>query len=138
MRPPIYCGNSWIWQSDQLTQILQVQREQLALAKNMAQDNNARWRTLLSRWQKDLPFLMDHCRQAYPTLERAYLHLISAMVEEVSEKDEGDMDNEFTLQDFLDRYGMRLGQLGHMVHIIGSIAEIANQNEPTTPAPNEG
>ncbi len=124
-------------QRDQLTQILQVQREQLALAKNMAMDNHARWRTLLSRWQKDLPFLTDHCRQAYPTLEKAYLHMISSMVEEVGEKEEGDLENEFTLQEFLDRFGMRLGQLGHMVHIIGSIAEIANQND-AAPAPNEG
>jgi hypothetical protein len=116
-------------QRDQLAQILQVQRDHLALAKNMAQDNNARWRTLLSRWQKDIPELMDHCKQAYPTLERAYVHMIASMVEEVSEKPEDDLDNEFTVQDFLDRYGMRLGQLGHMVHVIGSLAEAANQNE---------
>ncbi len=124
-------------QRDQLAQILQVQREHLALAKNMAQDNNARWRTLLGRWQKDLPDLMDYCKQAYPALERAYVHMIAAMVQEVSEKDHDDLDNEFTVQDFLDRYGMRLGQLGHMVHVIGSIAEAANQSE-TAGAPNEG
>jgi transketolase len=116
-------------QRDQLAQILQVQREHLALAKNTAQDNNARWRTLLSRWQKDLPDLMDHCKRAYPALERAYVHMIASMVEEVSGKDEDELDNEFTVQDFLDRYGMRLGQLGHMVHVIGSLAEAANQNE---------
>ena len=124
-------------QRDQLAQMLQVQREHLALAKNMAQDNNARWRTLLGRWQKDLPDLMDYCKQAYPTLERAYVHMIAAMVQEVSEKDPDDLDNEFTVQDFLDRYGMRLGQLGHMVHVIGSIAEAANQSEAAA-APNEG
>ena len=123
-------------QRDQLTQILQVQREQLALAKNMAQDNNARWRTLLGRWQKDLPLLVDHCKQAYPALERAYVHMIAAMAEEVTEKEEDDLDNEFTVQDFLDRFGMRLGQLGHMVHVIGSLAEAANQNEAAA-APNE-
>ncbi|HWY88908.1 MAG TPA: hypothetical protein VNX28_19500 [Gemmataceae bacterium] len=123
-------------QREQLGQILQVQRDHLALAKSMAQDNNARWRTLLGRWQKDLPGLMDHCKEAYPTLERAYVHMIAAMVEEVSDKDEDDLDNEFAIQDFLDRYGMRLGQLGHMVHVIGSLAEAANQNEAAA-APNE-
>jgi transketolase len=116
-------------QRDQLAQILQVQRDHLALAKNMAQDNNARWRTLLSRWQKDMPELTARCKQAYPMLERAYVHMIASMVEEISEKDEDDLDNEFAAQDFLDRYGMRLGQLGHMVHVIGSLAEAANQNE---------
>ena len=63
---------------------------------------------------------------------------LGSMVEEVSEKDEDDLDNEFTVQDFLDRFGMRLGQLGHMVHIIGSIAEIANQNDAAATATNEG
>ena len=121
-------------QRDQLGQILQVQREHLALAKNMAQDNNARWRTLLSRWQKDMPYLMDHCKQAYPALERAYVHMIASMVEEVCEKEEDDLDNEFTVQDFLDRFGMRMGQLGHMVHVIGSIAEAATQNEAAAPS----
>src|SRR3954468_10951096 len=75
-------------QRDQFAQILQVQREHLALAKNMAQDNNARWRTLLSRWQKALPELTDNCKQAYPALERAYVHMLAAMVEEVTEKGE--------------------------------------------------
>jgi hypothetical protein len=116
-------------QRDQLGQILQVQRDHLAFAKNMALDNNTRWRTLLGRWQNDLPDLMDHCKKAYPALERAYIHMIAAMVEEVSDKDEDELNNEFAVQDFLDRYGMRLGQLGHMVHVIGSLAEAANQNE---------
>jgi hypothetical protein len=123
-------------QRDQLAQILNTQREHLALAKNMAQDNNARWRTLLGRWQKDLPYLLEHCKQAYPTLERAYVHMIAAMVEEVSDKSEDDLDNEFTVQDFIDRFGMRLGQLGHLVHVIGSLAEAGSQAE-AAPASNE-
>src|SRR5262245_18203364 len=66
-------------QRDQLGQILQVGREHLALAKSTAQDTSSRWRTLLARWQNDLPDLMEHCKKAYPTLERAYIHMIAAM-----------------------------------------------------------
>jgi hypothetical protein len=116
-------------QRDQLGQILQTQREHLALARGMAQDNNARWRTLLGRWQKDVPFFVDHCKQAYPTLERAYVQMIAAMVEEVCDKEPDELDNEFAVQDFLDRYGMRLSQLGHLVHLVGSLAEAAGQSE---------
>jgi hypothetical protein len=123
-------------QRDQLGQMLQVQREHLALARNLAQDNNARWRTLLGRWHKELPDLVDHCKESYPALERAYVHMIAAMVEEVTAKDPDELDNEFAIQDFLDRYGMRLGQLGHMVHVIGSLAEAANQND-AAPATND-
>ena len=121
-------------QRDQLAQMLQVQREHLALARSLAQDNNARWRTLLSRWQKDLPELNGQCKQAYPILERAYVHMISSMVEEVSQQDDDALDNEFAVQDFLDRYGMRMGQLGHMVHVIGSLADAANQNDAAAPS----
>ena len=124
-------------QRDQLGQILHVQREHFALAKNVALDNNARWRTLLGRWQKDLPDLTAQCKLAYPALERAYVHMIASMVEEVTAKDEDELDNEYAVQDFLDRFGMRLGQLGHMVHVIGSLAEAANQNDAASLAPNE-
>src|SRR5688500_14646611 len=87
-------------QRDQLAQMLQVQREHLNLARSLAQDNNARWRTLLGRWQKDLPDLNGQCKQAYPILERAYVHMIASMVEEVSQQDPDSLDNEFAVQDF--------------------------------------
>src|SRR5438552_5663531 len=78
-------------QRDQLGQILHIQREHLALAKSIAQDNNARWRMLLGRWQKALPDLVAQCKQAYPCLERAYVHMIASMVEEVTQKDDDDL-----------------------------------------------
>ena len=39
------------------------------------------------------------------------------------------LDNEFAVQEFLDRYGMKLGQLGHILSVIGPLSEAAHQNE---------
>src|SRR5258708_11192966 len=60
---------------DLLRQILEGQREQLThlLAVH---DNNARWRAFLSRWHVDFPDLSDACRQAEPSLQPTYVHLI--------------------------------------------------------------
>jgi hypothetical protein len=33
------------------------------------------------------------------------------------------------LQDFLDRYGMRLAQLGTILNLVGPLAEAGNQSE---------
>lgn len=116
-------------QRDFLAQMLEVQQQQLGHARAMAQDATARWRNILGRWQQDLPQLTGHCREAYPILERVYIHMLSGMVEELTQQGEEGYETDFALQDFLDRYGMRMGQLGHLVHVLGPIAEAAHQND---------
>src|SRR6185437_16311137 len=98
---------------DLLRQILEVQREQLAYqrAAAAAHDMTARWRAFLSRWQQDFPGLAEDCRKALPHLERCYGQMIHDLADKLNEDDQG-LDNEFTLQEFLDRYGMRLAQMG--------------------------
>lgn len=120
-------------QRDQLAQILQVQRDHLAQVRAAALDNNNRWRNLLSRWHQDLPSFMDHCKRAFPVLEKAYIEMLAGMVEELSEQAE-DLENDFALQDFLDRYGNRLSQLGQLMYLSGSLAEAAHQNEAAAAA----
>src|SRR4051794_34726070 len=48
-------------QPQHLAQPLEVQREQLAQARAAAQDAQARWKNLLSRWQKEHPDFSNHC-----------------------------------------------------------------------------
>jgi hypothetical protein len=114
-----------------LRQILEVQREQLAQmrATMAAHDPIGRWRALLSRWQQDFPELPTACRQVLPLLERAYGAIIAALVEELQQNGEDALDNDFALQDFLDRYGMRLAQLGNILNVVAPLAEAAAQNE---------
>ncbi len=116
-------------QREQLHQLVELQREQLTQARAASQDSLARWRNLLSRWQKDLPEFAPNCKQAYPLLEKAYVHILAGMVEEIAQQGDEALDNDFSVQEFLDRYGMRLGQLSHLLSVIGPLAEAANQAE---------
>ena len=109
-----------------MKQLLDVQREQLQLARAMAaaHDTQARWRQVLSRWNEQFPSLPEACKHVLPTLERAYMDLISQLTGQLLDGDES-IDNEFALAEFLDRYGMRLGQLGTLLSVVGPLAEVA-------------
>ena len=113
-----------------LRQMLEVQREQLTYqrAAVAAHDMTARWRAYLSRWQQEFPDLSDGCRKVMPLLERSYGRLITELTEKLSE-DNDPLDNDFALQEFLDRYGMRLAQLGTILNLVAPLAEAGSQGE---------
>jgi hypothetical protein len=117
--------------ADLLRQILEIQREHLAhvQATAAAHDTSARWRAMLARWREEFPGLPEACRQALPILEQAYGGILSALTEELRQNGPDALDSEFTLQDFLDRYGLRLGQMGNIVNLVAPLAEVAQQSE---------
>src|SRR5262245_5503712 len=110
--------------TDLLRQLLDVQREQLALAR-AAQDAGARWRAVLSRYQGDFPGLSDACKVALPLLERTYIDLVAELTAHLKDQGPDAVTNEFALAEFLDRYGMRLTQLATLLNVVGPIAEVA-------------
>ncbi|MDB5311690.1 MAG: hypothetical protein JWO38_5892 [Gemmataceae bacterium] len=118
--------------ADLLRQLLEVQREQLSLlkAQQAAQDSLSRWRAFLNRWTGEFPEVGGTCKQMLPLLERAYLSLIRDLTDRL--KDVGnDLDDEFVMTEFLDRYGVRLTQLGNILTQLSPIADAA----PATDAP---
>lgn len=116
-------------QGDMLTQILEVQREHLNHDRASAHDAVARWRHVLGRWENDHPEFAEHSKIAYPLVERAYIQLLASMLEEIAQQGDDALENEFAVQEFIDRYGMKIGQLGHLLSIIGPLNEAAQQNE---------
>jgi hypothetical protein len=112
---------------DVLRQLLDVQREQLGLlrASTAAHDTGSRWRAFLARWQDDFPGLPTACRTALPALERAYITMISELTEHLHQHGSDALENDFALSEFLDRYGLRLGQLGTILSLVGPLAEAA-------------
>jgi hypothetical protein len=113
-----------------LRQLLEVQREQLSYqrAAAAAHDMTARWRSFLARWQDEFPQLSEGCRKILPLLERSYGNLILELSAKLGE-DHYDLENEFALQEFLDRYGMRLAQLGTILNLVAPLAEAGPQGE---------
>lgn len=116
-------------QRDQLKQILDVQKEHLNHARATSHDNLARWRNLLARWEKDHPEFAEHCKKAYPLMEKAYVQMLAHLVEELTQQEDDALDSDFAIQEFLDRYGQKVGQLSHLLGIIGPLSEAAQQNE---------
>ena len=118
---------------DLLRQLLDVQREQLNYlrASAAAHDTMSRWRAFLSRWQQEFPTLGEDCRRALPLLERTYGKLIAELAAQI--RDDGDeaLDTDFALQEFLDRYGMRLAQLGTILNLVAPLAEACPPPEAT-------
>ena len=107
-----------------LRQVVELQREHLQVlrAQAMAQDQSAKWRQFLARWHGEFPGVGASCRQALPSIERAYLTLVQDLAEHVGA--EG-IDTEFALAEFLDRYGVRVAQLGGVLAQVGPLAEAA-------------
>jgi hypothetical protein len=114
--------------TDLLHQLLDVQRELLALQKQAAaaHDHGSRWRAYLARWQQDFPELPEACKSAVPILERSYGALIAELADHLRQNGNGSLDNEFVLGEFLDRYGMRLSQLGTILSLVAFLAEASS------------
>lgn len=114
-----------------LRQILEVQREQLEQLKASVavHDSGSRWRAFLARWQAAFPGLSGACRTALPILERSYGALIAELTEHLCEHGADALETDFSLQEFLDRYGMRLAQLGTILNLVAPLAEAGAQGE---------
>jgi hypothetical protein len=119
--------------ADLLRQILEVQREQLShlQANSAAHDTSSRWKAFLARWRDDFSELPDACRQAVPILERTYGKLIAELTEHLCQNGDDALENDFALQEFLDRYGMRLAQLGTILNLVAPLAEAESPSEST-------
>ncbi len=124
MPPPSEVTNP---SADLLRELIDVQREQLAYlrASHEAQHSNARWQAFLARWKEDYPAIGPECLRALPQLERAFLRLLEDLTHRVNDPDNEGLEDEFTLSEFLDRYGMRVSQLGAMLNALGPIADAA-------------
>jgi hypothetical protein len=116
---------------DLLRQMLEVQREQLAHLRTFvsAHDGGARWRAFLERWRQDFAELPQTCRQALPILERSYGKLIAELADQLCQNGSDALETDFALQEFLDRYGMRLTQLGTILNLVAPFAEAGSQSE---------
>ena len=115
-----------------LRQVLDVQKEQLALAKAAAAatDAGARWRGFLAKWQGEFPEVGQAVKQVLPAVERVYLRMIQELADRLRGDGADDLENEFALAEFLDRYGMRLSQIGTIMSQLAPIADAAPQPPP--------
>ncbi|MDY3558738.1 hypothetical protein R5W23_005895 [Gemmata sp. JC673] len=113
--------------ADLLRQLLAAQRELVALhqAQAASQDPNGRWKSFLARWAEEFPNVGGACKRALPALERAYIGMINEATERLAEE-EGLLASEFALAEFLDRYGMKLAQMGNIINQLSPLADASS------------
>ncbi len=111
---------------DLLRQLLAAQQEQLAVlkAQTAQHDAGARWKAFLARWDGEFPGVGGAAKRALPLLERAHLALVRELTDQLTE-DPDLLADEFALAEFLDKYGMKLVQLGNLVAQLAPLAEAA-------------
>lgn len=125
--PPAPSGES----ADLLRQLVELQREHLGLLKQQmsGQDERAKWKTFHGRFADDFPDLPATCKRVLPVVERAYLTLMSELTERLGDDEE--LTSEFAWNELLDRYGVRLMQLGNILGQVGHLANVAPPESET-------
>ena len=114
-------------QREGFQQMLNLQAEHLNHVRILAQENMARWRNLLAKRKEEHPEFGGLCQQAYPILEKAFVQLLETMARDAVDQGVETFDNEFAIQEFIDRYGMKVGQFSHLMSIVGPLSEAAHQ-----------
>lgn len=118
--------------ADLLRQMVELQREQIGLmrAKAAATDEKARWQNFYNRWSAEFPTLPGQCKSVLPSVERAFFELLREVTDRLTGEDAVELESEFALAEFLDKYGVRLAQLGN---ILGQVGHLANVMPPSDP-----
>ncbi len=119
--------------TDLLRQLIDLQREHLEFVRNQqaAMDERQKWANFHGRWAGEYPDLPTLCKSVLPKVERAYMGLLKDVAEAVAAED--DFDNEYTLAEFLDKYSVRIAQLGNLLGPMNNMANVA----PPVEAPAE-
>ncbi len=114
-------------QVDLLRELIEIGREQVAYlrAAHESHSNIAKWQLFLARWGDEFPEAGESCLRAVPQVERAFMRILDEATRRLTEEDADDLENEFALAEFLDRYGMRMAQLGNVLNIMGPLADAA-------------
>jgi hypothetical protein len=113
-------------------QLFENQRQQLELAREttqIARDQRARQVAELERWQAGHEGVIEHCKEALGKLEQVHASLMRELAEYVGENHENLVEGDFTLSDFVDRFGPRLAHLNTMLAVLRPLAAASRKPE---------
>ncbi len=113
-------------------QQLEIQRQQLELVRETTQftrDQRARQIAELERWQQGHEGVLDSCKEALGRLEQVHASLMRELSEHVEENYENLLEGDFSLSDFVDRFGPRLAHLNTMLAVLRPLAAAAKKPE---------
>jgi hypothetical protein len=117
---------------DSLRQLLEVQRQQLDLARETVQvsrEQRARQGAELERWQAGHDHVLDACRDTLGRLEQVHAALMGELANYVEDNHENLLEGDFSLSDFVDRFGPRLAHLNTMLAVLRPLAAAQKKTE---------
>jgi hypothetical protein len=116
---------------DLLRHLIDGQRDQTGLLRGLlaSQDQSPKWKALLARWHDEFPNVGSSCRAVLPAVERVFLTMVNEVTEKLSDSSADELESDYALGEFLDRYGTRLNQLAGIINQLTPLAE--NASAPT-------
>lgn len=116
-------------------QALEMQRQQLEMLREqtqVAREQRSRQGAELERWQQSHSVVLDDCKTALGQLEQVHAALMRDMAEYIADNHENLVEGDFSLSDFVDRFGPKLAHLNTMLAVLRPLA--AAQKKPETPS----
>ncbi|MHB1559040.1 MAG: hypothetical protein ACYC61_16435 [Isosphaeraceae bacterium] len=114
-------------------QILEIQRQQLEISRELLQVNReqrARQGAELERWQNGHEHVLEACRDTLGRLEQVHASLMGELANYVEENHENLLEGDFSLSDFVDRYGPKLAHVNTMLAVLRPLAAAKSNSKP--------
>ena len=83
----------------------------------------------LERWQAGHEHVLDSCRETLTRLEQVHASLMGELANYVEDNHENLMEGDFSLSDFVDRFGPRWAHLNTMLAVLRPLAAAKNKTE---------
>lgn len=119
---------------DLLKQLIDLQKEHLHFVKyqQSLHDERNKWANFHGRWASEFPDLPATCKSVLPKVERAYMNLLQEVTDALTSEDSDVFENDYSLAEFLDKYSMRIAQLGNILGPVNNLANVVPPPVPTT------
>jgi len=113
-------------------QMLEMQRQQLEISRELLHVNReqrSRQMAELEKWQAGHEPVLDLCKETLGKLEQVHAALLRELANYVDEYHENLLEGDFSLSDFVDRFGPRLAHLNTMLAVLRPLAAANRKTE---------
>lgn len=110
---------------EMLRQNAEINRQQLELTREIVQVNReqrSRQAAEIERWRAGHAQVLDTSRETLEKLEQVHAALMGDMANYVDENHDNLLEGDFSLSDFVDRFGPRLAHLNTMLAVLRPLA----------------
>ncbi len=115
-----------------LHDMLVLQRQQTELSREMlqvARENRQRQHAELEAWQRDNQQVVERCREVLGVLSRVHSGMLSDLAEYVRENEEMLLESDFSISEFVDRFGPRLHHLSAMLGVLKQVSTPSSNDQ---------